>query len=224
MMDATLEQLTRSPKLSLYYQRIHDLLEDEQQRREEFYRTVNEGEHVEFINGQVMFHSPVKNRHLVATKHLLVLLDAYVRTHALGFVGYEPLMITLTRNDYEPDICFFRSEVSDQFTPTQMSFPPPDLITEVLSPSTEVVDRGTKFEDYGAHGVREYWLVDPEAESIEQYVLRAEEYELLTKARSGSIVSAVVSGFEIPIRAIFDPAENLSALQNVMSVNPKTGD
>ena len=42
-----------------------------------------------------------------------------------------------------------------------MKYPAPDFIAEILSPSTDERDRGIKFEDYAAHGVGEYWLLDP---------------------------------------------------------------
>ena len=69
-------------------------------------------------------------------------------------------MITLTRNDYEPDICFFRKDKSDNFTEDQVLFPAPDLVIEVLSDSTEKRDRGVKFKDYQAHKIEEYWIID----------------------------------------------------------------
>jgi Uma2 family endonuclease len=97
-----------------------------------------------------------------------------------------------------------------------MKFPAPDLVVEVLSDSTEAIDRGVKFEDYALHGVAEYWLVDPEQESVEQYLLGEETYELAVKVKSGTIQSVVVPGFEIPVRAIFDPAEQFTALQALL--------
>src|SRR5438094_347750 len=127
-MSTILDQLVQSPKLPLYYERIQAILEGENDRRGEFYRTLKDGEHVEFINGQVIHQSPIKNRHMLASKHLLVLLDTFVRRHQLGLVGYEPLMISLSRNDYEPDICFFSRAKADQFDPDQMHFPAPDLV------------------------------------------------------------------------------------------------
>ena len=54
----------------------------------------------------------------------------------------------------------------------------PDLVVEVLSPSTMRNDRMHKKEVYQACGVREYWLVDPENRTIEQYLLREEKLEL----------------------------------------------
>lgn len=122
----------------------------------------------------------------------------------LGFVGHEKMMIQLTRNDYEPDICFFLEEKSRDFKPDQMLFPAPDFVVEVTLPSTEKTDRTIKFEDYESHGVREYWIIDPEKEFVEQYVLSDDKYQLQLKSSNGFISSQVIKGFEIPIRAIFD--------------------
>ena len=55
----------------------------------------------------------------------------------------------------------------------QVGKPAPDFIAEILSDSTASVDRGVKFQDYAAHGVGEYWIVDPVQQTIEQYRLQA---------------------------------------------------
>ena len=123
-----------------------------------------------------------------------------------------------TRNDYEPDICFFGIEKARQFSKGQMVFPVPDLVVEVLSFIPEALkrDRKTKFEDYELHGVSEYWLVYPRAETIEQYILSAGKYELEVKSAEGNIHSKVVEGFSIPIGAAFDKAANLDALKTML--------
>ena len=146
-----------------------------------------------------------------------MLLNVFVQKHGLGIVFHEKILIVLTRNDYEPDICFFGPEKANAFTPSQSKFPAPDLIVEVLSESTEANDRGIKFEDYAAHGVAEYWIVDPVAETIEQYLLQEGVYRLAVKVKTGTIASAVVAGFEIPVRAVFDGTEQLAALQAILA-------
>jgi Uma2 family endonuclease len=171
LYDPVLEQLTQSPKLGLYIQRLEQVLQTEQAKRQAFYRHITEQDKAEFINGQMIMHSPVKLRHNRTGKFLLKLLDTHVSNHKLGFVGYEKLMVSLTRNDYEPDLCFFRQEVAEAFTADQMLFPAPDFVVEILSPSTAANDRGVKLEDYAAHGIAEYWIIDPDAELLEQYLL-----------------------------------------------------
>ncbi len=145
-------------------------------------------------------------------KRLLILLDAFVQIHGVGLVGYEKLMVSLSRNDYEPDLCYFGKEKADQFAPDQMRFPAPDLVVEVLSESTEERDRGVKMEDYAAHGVAEYWLINPETEVIEQYLLTNDQYTLHLKLNSGTLESAVITGFTIPVRAVLDDEMNRQTL------------
>lgn len=215
--NPTLAPLLDSPRLALYAQEMQRVLTQEAERRCAFYEEVREDEKAEFINGEKIVHSPVKFRHNASAKRLLVLLDAYVGVYGLGYVGYEKMLISLTRNDYEPDICFFRSERAADFTPDQMRFPAPDFVVEVLSESTEANDRGVKFDDYAAHGVAEYWIVDPEKEIVEQYHLAGDRYELAIKAQTGEVRSLAVPGFAIPVRAIFDDTLNRSTLRQILS-------
>ncbi len=72
-------------------------------------------------------------------------------------------------------------------------------------------------EDYAAHGIGEYWIVDPDEETIEQYLLQEVGYRLAVKVKTGTIVSAVVTGFDIPVRAVFDPVEQLAALHSILN-------
>ena len=219
VLEEELQHLLDSPRLPFIARRIDELLAAEDGRRQAFYAQITEGDKAEFINGQAVFPSRVRLRHNQVGKQLLILLDAYVMRHELGYVGYEKIMVSLTRNDYEPDICFFASATSERFTPDQMRFPAPDFVVEVLSPTTAAVDRGVKLDDYAAHSVTEYWIIDPDAETLEQYLLDAKGgvYGLAIKAMTGQVRSVAVPGFDIPVRAIFDPQENRGALQAILA-------
>ena len=116
-------------------------------------------------------------------------------------------MIRLTRNDYEPDVCFWRKERTMDFEPKQSANPAPDFIVEILSKSTKKRDYGIKKTDYALHGVEEYWIIDPVAETVEQYLLQGITYELSQKLREGSLKSVVIEGFAIDVRDIFARAE-----------------
>lgn len=216
-MEAILEKLVESPRLSLYQRRISHLLEAEQARREQFIATVWNRKKIEFINGEVIAQSPSQLKEIQASQHLLTILDSFVRIHNLGFVGAETLMISLTRNDYEPDVCFFGPEKAEAITPDQMRLPAPDFIAEVLSESTAARDRGVKFDDYAAHGVQEYWIIDPDAEIVEQYFLDGDEYRLAFKVASGVLTSRAVEGFTIPVAAVFDAKVSLDALHQLLN-------
>ena len=116
---------------------------------------------------------------------------------------------------------FFRKGKSDTFSENQILFPAPDFIVEILSEGTKKRDRGTsvrgvKFKDYQAHQIEEYWIIDPIHETIEQYHLEGDEYELLLKSSEGNIKSFVIKDFQIPIQSIFDEAINIETLKKLM--------
>lgn len=217
--NALLDRLLKSPRLPMYAVQIDALLAEEAGRRQTFYETMREGDKTEFINGETIVHSPVKLRHNLAVGNLYRLLSFYASFRQLGWVGVEKILVTLTRNDYEPDICFFGSDKALHFLPDQMRFPAPDFVVEVLSASTASVDRGIKSEDYAAHGVAEYWIVDPDKETVEQYLLTGDEYVLAIKAQTGEVHSTAVPGFVIPVRALFDDAVNRAALQQLLAAD-----
>lgn len=213
-----LEQMVHSPRLPQYVRKLNGVLDAEKAKRRRFLDEVREDQKVEFINGEVIVQSPCRLEHMEASDGLFAILSAYVQMHSLGQVRHEKLMISLTRNDYEPDISYFSSAKAAKFKRGQMRFPAPDLIVEVILPSTERIDRTVKFEDYAAHGVREYWIVDAAKRSIEQYLLLGERYEAAYKGRSGKLKSRAIEGLEIPVRAAFDSRENLRALAQIVSV------
>ncbi|HKK77108.1 MAG TPA: Uma2 family endonuclease [Saprospiraceae bacterium] len=211
------ERIMTMPSATRIATQLSEQLAAERERRNQFYNDISEYEKAEFINGEVIIHSPVRKEHNDVTGALFSLMKLYVQKNQRGYVGYEKLMIALTRNDYEPDLCYFNQEKARQFQPGQTLFPAPDLAVEVLSKSTATNDRGIKFQDYQDHGVQEYWLIDADEQYVEQYRLdEQDEYQLILKAKAGMITCSAIEGFSIPIEAIFDEQKNLEALQKLL--------
>ncbi len=213
MLD--LEQLMEAPNLPLLIEEAQAALKAEAEKRRAFYTTITEDQKAEFINGKIVMNSPVKERHWTTVGNLYRLLSAYAIKNKLGRVASEKALVSLTRNDYEPDVCFWRTDKANAFTSEQMQHPAPDFIIEVLSKGTAKRDRGIKFTDYAAHGVSEYWLVNPGKQTVEQYTLdpELEEYELTgTFSASDFIESKQVARFRIPVRAMFDEQASIEAL------------
>ncbi|TAE33597.1 MAG: Uma2 family endonuclease [Cytophagales bacterium] len=109
-------------------------------------------------------------------------------------------------------MCFWNKETARSFGRKQSAFPPPDFIVEILSDSTRDRDWnaspvGIKKEDYARHGVHEYWIVDADAETIEQYLLDGSTYTLAQKLKDGVLQSEAIQGFQISVRAVFDFSE-----------------
>lgn len=212
------DSIMEHPTAALIMQQLQEKLNEEQKRREGFLNLIDENDKAEFINGEIVYHSPVVKEHNDATRLLFKLLDTYVALKKAGYVGIEKILTRFSRNDYEPDLCFFGNEKAKDFVKGQMLFPVPDMVVEVLSKSNNALERDKKikFEDYELHGVAEYWMIDPEEETIEQYILKEGKYELELKSGEGTIRSNIVKGVAVPIRAVFDEEANLAALREIL--------
>ena len=216
-MTAVLTPLLESPDLPVLFRDLNEIVSRERQLRARFYEEITPSEKAEFINGQVIMHSPATDQHTETRQNLELALVSHVRSHELGLVRSEKSLCVFPRNDYEPDVCFFSLLKAAKIKSLTLKFPPPDFICEVLSKSTEARDRGIKFKDYAAHGVREYWLADPRTRVLEQYVTDGKGgYQLRLKSGSGEIESTVIKGFRIPIRALFDAKANAAALKAML--------
>jgi Uma2 family endonuclease len=216
-MSQLLDQLMDAPDARLILDKMEQELKRESEQRKAFYDWIREDQKAEFINGEIILHSPVKRKHWKAVMLLSKLLDTYAAVYDLGEVATEKAMIALTRNDYEPDICFWSKEKTNAFDDNTMLHPAPDLVIEVLSKSTAKNDRGIKLKDYAAHNIKEYWIIDPTKRHIEQNTLGDEgEYELKGKFTLSQVIeSVVVAGFKIPVVAVFDAQENIKALKSL---------
>jgi Uma2 family endonuclease len=138
----------------------------------------------------------------MAVEEMYARLRAFVRERELGEVHVAPLPVRLWPGKIrEPDIFFIAKEHADRIA--EQACGVPDLVVEVTSPGTREVDRGDKFSEYARAGVREYWVVDPGARTIEVFVLRGRVYELLDKYSPGTRArSEVLSGFEAPVEEV----------------------
>jgi len=224
MPSTALEKdLLEIPDLPMLLEKLHHHLDDEKIQRQEFRSWVTEEMKAEFINGSVVMHSPASEDHNEATSNLHGVMSFYVNLHKKGKVRIEKALVGMTRNDYEPDIAFWRKEVAAHFQPNMNVYPIPDLVIEVLSPEAENIkwDIKIKFADYAAHLIPEYWIVDPRKKTVEQYILsdtEARTYELHKKvAIQDQIESIALAGFAIPVKAIFDAETNAQTIQNFIN-------
>ncbi len=215
-VEELIQVLLHSPQLPNLVDRLTQQLQNERLARHQFYEDMTPDQKIEFIDGEVILHSPARNRHLDVTMLTAKLLHTFVALHRLGTVKSEKCLCVFPRNDYEPDIVFFGPEKVASLTPDTMKFPVPDLAVEVLSSSTEDRDRGVKFEDFAINGVGEYWIIDAVTQTVEQYVLVDAAYELRVKSSSGRLCSFMIAGLEFEIEAMFDEQKSLNALRKLM--------
>ena len=212
-VETLIEPLVHSPLLPEAIEALETRMREEKSRRQAFYEEMTDAEKVEFIEGEIVLHSPARAVHLEVRANIERLLHLFAAMNQFGAVFGEKCLCVFPRNDYEPDVVWFSPEKAATIEPGTMKFPVPDFVVEVLSESTESRDRGVKFEDYAAHGVSEYWIVDPNAAVIEQYLEKDGSYLLARKVGDGSLDSSAIPGFSLSVRAAFDAEANLAALR-----------
>jgi Uma2 family endonuclease len=211
-----LERIMERSDAPSILEKAQEMLRNEEVRRRDFYNWVTDDVKAEFINGEIIVHSPVRSRHSEVSDSVFYILRSFVIKNQIGRVTHEKVMARFTRNDYEPDVMFFGKEKSETIQPKQSLFPVPDFIVEIVSKATEERDRGVKFNDFEAHGVAEYWIIDAENEVVEQYLLKEGAYFLNKKTDEGIIHCKVISGLDIPIKAFFNETEHLAFIQKVL--------
>ena len=101
-------ELEQSPQLPDHIARLEATFQAEQRRRAQFVEEIDESVKAEFINGEVIIHSPARLAHSEVVLRASILLSCYANRHKLGQVLVEKTLIRCRRNDYEPDINFFK--------------------------------------------------------------------------------------------------------------------
>ena len=80
----------------------------------------------------------------------------------------------------------------------------PDIVFEILAPSTAYYDLRKKFRTYEMSGVKEYWIIDPDLKRIEVYENKNSMYKVFSEGENeGSVSSAFLKGFEVDLAEVF---------------------
>jgi Uma2 family endonuclease len=81
----------------------------------------------------------------------------------------------------------------------------PDMVVEILSPSTKRRDSIEKFQQYLKYGVREYWVVDPETRSLQVYILEDGKYVASVYGDTGEVKVSVLDDCTVSLPRVFPP-------------------
>ena len=168
------------------------------------YADLEGDERYELQDGElILAPSPNMDHQEVAT-NLGTSLSMFVREHDLGRVYFAPTDVVFSDTDVvQPDILFVSKDRHHIRTPANIQGAP-DLVVEVLSPSSSRRDWGYKRELYARHGVREYWIVDPTNRIVSVLALRDGVLEIdQTLTEDNTARSSVLEGFEVNLVEIF---------------------
>ncbi|MCS7056617.1 MAG: Uma2 family endonuclease [Thermoflexales bacterium] len=184
---------------------------------EEFLAWAPEGGLTEWIDGEGVQYMPATNVHQRVVNLLIVLLTLYLSLRRLGKVYSGPYALRAKPdgNAREPDVF-----VVTRDNPGQESMKafvgPADVVVEVISDDSVFRDRVTKFDEYEAAGVREYWLIDPRPgrNRAEFYVLDTAvgRYRPASLEADRIFRSAVLPGFWLDVEWLWQESPNVAEI------------
>jgi len=161
--------------------------------REIYLDLEDDGFKYDVINGEMQLSPSAFFPHNLTRDNIRGLMNSFIKKRKLGFIVTETDVLLPDGGDpLRPDISFILSEnmgiVHGHIHGT------PDLIVEVLSPSTTKRDRGEKADRYLACGVKEYWLADPDEKTLHVWLNQGKEWQ---KATGDRLASHLLDGFTL---------------------------
>jgi len=158
---------------------------------------VGESNRYEIIAGEMFVSASPSKRHAWISTRLFRWIADYAEQNNLGVVFHAPVDVRLTLHDVVvPDVIFLREERKHLFGEHFVDGPP-DLIVEILSPSTRSRDVTAKKRLYAETGVQEYWVVDQVTADVTVYWRSHKgSYEVIS-AEDGKVRSRIIPGLEI---------------------------
>jgi Uma2 family endonuclease len=174
----------------------------------EDYRTLPEdmSRRYELLHGELYMVPAPTTRHQRILGNLYFELRTHAESRKLGEVLLAPVDVILghgsAREVAQPDMIFIAHARREIVKPHGIEGAP-DLVVEVLSPGTAERDRGYKRTLYARHDVREYWIVDPDARTVEVNTPGPDGYTAPTTLSADAVLTSVLfPGLEIPLRVM----------------------
>ena len=170
----------------------------------EDYRNTPEDKRYELIDGELLLVPAPRTVHQRISGKIQFYLMSFVIKQSLGEVFYAPIDVVFSDTDVlQPDILFISTDRFGIITEDNIQGAP-DLVIEILSPSTADRDRTFKSSLYALHGVGEYWIVDPDAQTAEVFTLGERGFERIATYGAGDVLtSPSLEGFELNLTEVF---------------------
>ena len=169
---------------------------------------LDEDDSRELVDGALMEVDVPTGTHEAIVAALIGFLTAWAWPRRAGRVYASGYKVRISdRRGAMPDVQFFRAGNEPKGQDRGLERGRPDLAIEVISPTSRSKDSVRKLHDYASIGVPEYWLVDPEARTLERLVLREGVYSIV-EALEGDAVFApgAFEGLEIALARLWEVA------------------
>lgn len=170
----------------------------------EDYLNTPEGERCELLDGELILVASPNEEHQLASVKLVSLMYLYVTARELGWVFHAPFNIVFSDTEVvQPDLMFISKEREHIRSGANVRGAP-DLVVEILSPSSSRRDWKYKRELYAKYRVKEYWIVDPANRIVSVMLLKDGVLEIAGAYVEGDkLASAALEGFEVGVSKIF---------------------
>ena len=168
------------------------------------YEKLPEGSPYQLIKGALIMSLAPSTEHQRSSKKIFLKLYEFIEKSNLGEVLYSPIDVYLdNENVYQPDIVVIlknsKAKVSEKGIEGT-----PDIVIEIISPSTAYYDLIEKKEVYEKYGVKEYWIIDPKSKTFEIYLNSESGFEIISKAKIKGLVKSQILSLELNVDEIFE--------------------
>lgn len=167
----------------------------------------DDGKRREVLGGELIVNPAPRRDHQEVAANLDWILQRFLRSSGSGRVYTHPVDVYLGRHDIvQPDLVVIGSDRLGIYRPEGIVDEPPDIVVEILSPSTRAIDLVRKMALYARSGVPEYWVADPERRILDINKLRGDDYVRIEPDVDGLLTSPTLLGLRV------DPSEVFSGL------------
>ena len=168
------------------------------------YLNTPEDKRYELLDGDLIALPSPEEFHQRVSILLGTKLVQFAVENRMGRVYHAPFDVVLSdMNVVQPDLIFVSNERADIITPANIQGAP-DLVVEILSPSTAARDKTFKRSLYARHGITEYWMVDLTKKNITVLRLGEREFEAVdTYGEGETLTSPTLQGFTLSLDEIF---------------------
>jgi len=167
-----------------------------------------DGKRHELIDGEHYVTPAPIWRHQAISSNLVGMIWSYLQQHRIGRVFAAPFDVIFSNFDVvEPDVLYLSKQRIAELEPSPWIKGAPNLVVEIGAPSTRKRDETIKHRLYERFGVDEYWVIDPELDTIKVYRRANDRYERVAELtlESGDVVTTpLLPALELPLAKIFE--------------------
>ncbi len=168
------------------------------------YEKLPEGSPYQLIKGALIMSPAPSAEHQRSSKKIFLKLYEFIEKSNLGEVLYSPIDVYLDdENVYQPDIVVVLKDSKAKIVEKGIEGAP-DIVIEIISPSTAYYDLIEKKEVYEKYGVKEYWIIDPKSKTFEIYLNSESGFEIISRAKIKGFVKSRILNLDLNVEEIFE--------------------